>query len=437
MKIKSHLFLLLFPVILFSHLLIIALLSYHWRKELLEGFEKKLKNSAVYVSEFFEKNPSLEKELPLSREDYPHPLDFLKKQKVEKIYLLEAEKLPSYGIFSSREKLKEEPFFTFFSEKEERKARALAPLNQESDPLLYIALEASLEEISEKMAVNSTLIFFCVGSSLFLLAIFIYFFGKKVADPIQKLNSSALTIAAGQYGEKISLKGPLEISELANTLNVMSECLNENMNRLKENSLQKEKWHGEYECSLLLQKLMLEKATKGCSSDTVVVEALSFYSDEPKGFVLDILQREKKLYIQIAEAKQAGFREIYDLLTQYKLAEENSFTNFLRSKIEISLEEPFIPTTFFHHPILWSRKYQKTIEKREKYKLNPGDYLFLGNMTLLRLKNDLSDVIEQVLKHFSEEGFETVVKMMKKKISFWIRKEGLEEDIHLICLQWL
>ncbi len=438
MKIRSQLFLFLFPVILFSHLLIIAFLNYHWRKELLENFERKLKNSALYVSEFIEKEPSLQKSTSLSPEEFPAPLDFLKKQKVEKIEIISKERIPIPANFSEK-KLQEEPLLTFFSEKKERKVRVLTPIFPKESPSFFVSLEASLEEVSEKMALNSTLIFFSVGGSLILLAIFIYFFGKKVADPIQRLNSSALTIAAGQYGEKISLKGALEISELANTLNVMSECLNENMNRLRENSLQKEKWHGEYECSLLLQKLMLEKATKGSLSDAVALEAISFYSDDPKGFLLDVFQKEDILHLQIAEAKEAGFREIYTLLTQYKLPQEKRGKSFLQSTINLSLKNPILysSSSSFHPPLLWSRKHHKTINTKEPYQLNPGDYLFLANTPLISLKNDLSDMIDQVLKHFAEEGFETVVKMIRKKLSFWIRKEDPEEDIHLICLQWL
>ena len=63
----------------------------------------------------------------------------------------------------------------------------------------------------------------------------------------------------------------------------MSECLLENINRLTDNSLLRERMYGEYECSMLLQHMMLQKNIDDCSSDAVAVTSITFFSESPRG----------------------------------------------------------------------------------------------------------------------------------------------------------
>ena len=451
MKIRTLLFLILFPLILLSNLTITGLLTFQWHREVSESFAVKLRNSAFYLSDYFEDTPIKDTPLKLEAKDLPLPLESLQQQKISHIYVATPKQMKNllgddhpFLNQEDRFNLKQGELSPVYEKNGKLKISALAPIFHANGTLKsYVILEAPMDEMSEKIKGTLLVISISLGLTLLLLSFFAYLFERRITIPIQRLNSSALSIAAGKYGEKIQLKGPKELAELSNTLNIMSECLYENINRLKEKSLQKERWHGEYECSLLLQQLMLEKTIKGSSSDAIAVDAISFYSDEPKGFLLDIASTDKYLTVRLAEAKQDGFTGMYDLLTQYKISSGAKILNenFSHAELKISLDNPQI--FFFSHnfprPIIWSSEEKRLLTKEElhSYELKAGDYFFLPNPYLQKSHPMLEPQMEKVIKNFMDEGFETIVMMLKKKLQHWDRKEDPEEDVHLLCFQWL
>lgn len=269
-------------------------------------------------------------------------------------------------------------------------------------------------------------------ASLFLIA-------NKISHPVQKLNNSALAIAAGQYGESIQVQGPKEIVELANTLNTMSECLHENINRLKENSLLRERMYGEYECAMLLQHMMLQKNIDDCRSDAVAIKSITFFSESPLGLLIDFPKQDRTDLFQIhmAEAEEEGFEGMYQLLTQYKLSKESqTHTSLLfdRTASTFQIKGP-------HFPIFWSLDGKRFLEPTNGLlKVESGDYLFLLNQGLLRFlkgHKQVSELLSKVLKVFASDGLETTSAMLHKELAFATKRKDLQEDIHLLCFQIL
>lgn len=259
----------------------------------------------------------------------------------------------------------------------------------------------------------------------------LFMIAEKISKPIQKLNNSALAIAAGQYGESIQVDGPKEIVELANTLNTMSECLLENINRLKENSLVRERMYGEYECAMLLQHMMLQKNIDNCRSDAVAVKSITLFSDSPRGLSIDFPKLENPNYFQIhiAEAEEEGFEGIYKLLTQYKQSTQTTLL-FDRSTSTLQIQGA-------HLPLFWSLDHKKFLEPTQgKITVESGDFFFLFNQGLPRLLK-VPELISKVLKVFASDGLETTSAMLHKELLFAAKKKDLEEDIHLLCFQIL
>jgi hypothetical protein len=187
---------------------------------------------------------------------------------------------------------------------------------------------------------------------------------------MQKLNNSALAIAAGQYGESAPIGGPKEIADLANTLNTMSECLLENIHRLKENALFRERMYGEYECAMLLQHMMLQKNIDECRSDAMAVKALTLFSDSPRGLLLNFpTKSDNAFHIHMAEAEDTGFEGMYELLTQYKYSREiakHTTLTFDRTTSILQSQGP-------HMPLFWSLDAKKFIEaQNNKIALESG-----------------------------------------------------------------
>lgn len=285
---------------------------------------------------------------------------------------------------------------------------------------------------------------------IFLLVILamasLYFMAGKISAPVQKLNDGALTIAAGQYGESIQVQGPKELQELANTLNTMSQCLLENINRLKENSLFREKMAGETECARLLQNLLLQKNIDECTSESIAVKAISFSSASPRGLLIDfpISDKSEIVTVHMAEAKLDGFDGIYRLLTQYKLSKEHpqEKLSFPSIRLILNQESSTITarSTGCASPYLWSLSRGELHELKGKYPIEAGDYVFLMNrgfFSFFKSPERIADLLTKVLKHFAQDGLETTAAMLNKEIAFATKRKDLSDDLHLLCIQIL
>lgn len=283
------------------------------------------------------------------------------------------------------------------------------------------------------------LIFGSAGLTVIGMIAALYWIANRISRPVQRLNNSALAIAAGQYGESIQVQGPKEIAELANTLNTMSECLHENINRLQENSLRRERMYGEYECSMLLQHLMLQKNIDDCRSDAIAVKPITAFSEKPKGLLLDFPKGDSShlFHVHMAEAEEVGLEGMYQLLMRYKHSKENKARTFLtldRLHSTFHWDGPQIP-------LIWSLSEGRWIEgKGAPIKVESGDFFFLFNQGLTSFyqgPQKIGDLLSKVLKIFAQDGLETTTAMMQKEISFAIRRKDLEDDIHLLCFQIL
>jgi len=280
-----------------------------------------------------------------------------------------------------------------------------------------------------------------------LIMISLYFISKKISDPMQRLNDSALNIAAGQYGESIQLAGPKEFNELANTLNTMSQCLLENMNRLEESSLLKARIHGEAECARLLQHLMLQKNIAECSSDAIAMRAISFVSTISRGWLLYFppSQEGKLLHIHLLEAKQTGLEGMYQLLTQYASPKEqykkSSPFFCVQLTLDLSTSTLYSNTIGCSAPYLWSLKNQNLTLIKEKHFVEAGDFILFINQGVLsffrKSTTKIFYVLQKVLKHFAQDGLDICTNMLQKEIALALKRNYVEEGLHLLCIQVL
>lgn len=300
-----------------------------------------------------------------------------------------------------------------------------------------MTIELTPDLIDVKFRECLVLIFGSAAAIILGMVTILYWIANRISRPVQRLNNSALAIAAGQYGESIPSQGPKEISELANTLNTMSECLHENLNRLKENSLLRERMYGEYECSMMLQHLMLQKNIDDCRSDAVAVKPITAFSSNPRGLLLDFPKSEAPHLIQIhmAEAEVEGFEGMYQLLMRYKQSKEKRGRTFLT----LDRSESILKWDGRETPLVWSLAEGQWI-RGNSAKVEPGDFFFLFNQgfaSLYREPQKIEDFLAKVLKVFASQGLETTAAMLNKEIGFSLRRKDLEADIHLLCFQIL
>ena len=300
------------------------------------------------------------------------------------------------------------------------------------------AMTAELFPSEERYHECLLLIFGSAAFTILIMVGTLYWIASRLTRPVQKLNNSALAIAAGQYGQSIEVQGPKEIVEFANTLNTMSECLLENINRLKDNSRFQERVHSEYECAMLLQHLMLQKNIDECRSDAFAVKPITFFSENPRGVLLDFPKNEPGHLIaaHLAEADQKGFEGMYQLLTQYKYSKESqTHTSLLldRETTQLHAKGPFLP-------FIWSLEEKRFLDSSPVMKIESGDFFFLFNEGLSHFYKDpqkIKDLLAKVLKVFAQDGLETTAAMLQKELAFATKRKELEKDIHLLCFQIL
>lgn len=422
MKIRTRLLLFLLPILIGSIALISSLFAYNWYGEIREGFQTRLK-AAVISAALAQKADTIREDLQISNlrtlpVDHPEIDAMPKVVHTTPIYQSDSRKIMT----------------------------GYAPIYNETGDLSgMIAADISVELIDQKFQECLLLILLCAGFISLIVFVSLYIIANKISRPVQKLNNSALAIAAGEYGQSIQVQGPREIAELANTLNTMSECLHENINRLKENSRLREKMYGEYECSMLLQHLMLQKNIDACQSDAVAVKSITFFSENPKGFLLDFPKTTAFLdfRIHLAEAAEEGLEGMYQLLTDYKHAKiSQTHTSLILDPkiVDSQSTHSVLHWEGAHTPFVWSLENGRFIQENSSVKVEAGDFFFLCNHGLLsfyREKEKLLGLLSKVLNIFANDGLDTIVAMLQKELSFAMKRRDLSEDIHLLCFQIL
>ncbi len=425
MKIRTRLLLFLLPAVIGSIALVGTLLSINWYQEIVEGFQMRLKSAVISAAAV---QPPLEK-----LEDLRNSLQ------VTDLYFIPVH---SSEVNATLKQVHITPIYP--SDQGNKVMTGYAPIFDSSSHVMgLIAADLDVSLIDKKFHESLFLIILCVSLTVLIVVITLFLIANKISHPVQKLNNSALAIAAGQYGESIQVNGPKEIAELANTLNTMSECLYENINRLKENSLLRERMYGEYECAMLLQHMMLQKNIDDCKSDAVAIKSITFFSENPRGLLLDFPKPEKpELFsIHMAEAEEEGFEGMYQLLTQYKLSKESKGVisgQEIHTSLLLNSSTSTLEVKGEHPPLIWSLEGKKFLEPSNLLKVNSGDYLFLFNRGLSRfLKGQIAEPLAKVLKVFAGDGLETSSAMLQKELAFATKRKDLEEDIHLLCFQIL
>jgi len=269
-----------------------------------------------------------------------------------------------------------------------------------------------------------------------LLAIFrAIFLTEKIRSPIQQLQDSALALAAGDYKEPLQVEGPQEIVDLGNAINTMSECLQETLSRLRESAVLRERMYGEYECSLLLQQYMLENVLDAYPNPRFLLRALSYTTASTlHGVLLDLKDNaDGDMVLSFCEAIEGGFKGMYDLLSHPSQREKRNLKLTLHSDGKLGITRHEMPI-----PIVWSTLEGKEISLDRPVHIQSQDLIIIYNSGLSECFEDhlqLAAWFHKVLRHFATEGFDLCLTMLQHELSFLTRKQQINHDIHLLCIQ--
>lgn len=263
--------------------------------------------------------------------------------------------------------------------------------------------------------------------SLLIIASIVYLIADRISKPVRQLNKAAMEIAAGDYEANIQVKGPKEVVELAQTLNTMSECLIEHMSRLKESSLLRERMVGEYECAKLLQHYMLNKVIDEFEHPQIKLGLISVPPNSfHKGLMLNI-DTTTDFTLTLLEAQESGFNGLFRL-KQTAHPEEAFIECHLSNHIFQWKAHGLFP------PLVWSLKSQKFIREAS---LQKGDMIFIYNSSIIeqfKSEEAIESWFGKVLRHFSDDGMETIQTMLTNELTFLAKKQQSKLNFKIITL---
>ncbi|MCB1112118.1 MAG: HAMP domain-containing protein [Chlamydiales bacterium] len=276
---------------------------------------------------------------------------------------------------------------------------------------------------------DTWIVIICILATIILIALTISFTASRIVKPLQTLNNAALNIAAGNYGETITIAGPKEVKELVNTFNTMSVCLEEQVLRLKEHVELFEKQFGEWQCSLLLQDYILERVVDRYQSNHLEIRVIHSPNEkEITGYHLEIEKGDKRVALHLSRAERPGVTGLVDLIHSSRTEEKLSVAIDL-AKSQATYQSSSLPA-----PLIWATA-------REQWSQNVvavGDYVVIFNREFADLFPDgehLKKWFSRVFYNFGDDDMDTIFSMLDQQVQHLRTKyESNSPDIIILLL---
>ena len=104
----------------------------------------------------------------------------------------------------------------------------------------YLIISRSLRSIQDNVRISNKLIII-IGLTVFIIGtILVFFLARRMSSSVIQINSAARSIANLDFTQKVKVKEKGEIGELADSINIISDKLNESINSLKESVVSRE-----------------------------------------------------------------------------------------------------------------------------------------------------------------------------------------------------
>jgi HAMP domain-containing protein len=319
---------------------------------------------------------------------------------------------------------------------EERLISAYAPLFDENNNVIaLLGADVSMLDVDQKLKRALVSLIGSALATIFLVSLSVWIAANKISRPVQKLKDAALNIAAGEYGVAIpEVAEPLEIAELANTLNTMSACLKEHIERLEQNATTRERLFGEYECALLLQRRMFDNACEQFKNARLYVQGIrSHAATQPHGvyFYTDTPSAHE-LVLYFCENDSLGFDGLYQLIQAPTHVAMAMHVHFNWDTSVLNYVCKHLPP-----PIIWSKGQVLCLtDTFGEHTFQKGDILFLtGGMLRELFLHDESFYVwlKRLFKNFDGDDFDLFTVMVEREIALLSNQHHLERDIFVVC----
>lgn len=496
MTIRARLFALLLPAMTLFVILISLFFFYNWKNEITDSFREDLKSIVVTAADLLNpedmiwivqhKNDPALKSAPLYKKNWEKLKELQKKLPVDNLYVMAIEpvkpgepviidqpisetnqifdgKNPEYSfrqvyLIDTEKDPNDTPYYDFSESNEQLLytnpqafatsiytakgtddlfMSGFAPLFNEKGQVIALVGSNLNLDIFDHM-VDRAILMIVLASlvSILLVGSLVYLITNKISEPVQKLKDAALSLAAGEYEEKISVKGPREIVDLANTYNTMRECLLENITRLRDISYSREVLFGEQECALLLQHRMLDVVIDQFHNSKMAIKHISTPSSTlGLGVKLAIDEKDNQVDLTLLQSQEEGFEGIYHLLSGSVEDLGSVKLHFDFNAHSLNVKTHALPL-----PIFWSMQQMRFVQDTETFSFALGDLVLFYNQELedaFPSRAAIKEWLGRVFRQFGKDPLELMTTMLGSELNFWQKKQLVSRHIHLYLIKLL
>jgi HAMP domain-containing protein len=295
----------------------------------------------------------------------------------------------------------------------------------------------STSEIDIKLNHILLIILLITLIAVIIITVTVFLVANAISRPVQQLNQAALEIASGNYETNIQVQGPIEIVELANTFNTMSDCLMDHMHRLKESSISRKQLYGQNECGRILQNYMLENEIENFSNPCwKAFLATTPISNPSNGLLVRCTEKEAESFtITFFETSDSSFPSLFKLnqtsLSHLKSNNYSTMQCHFHKEGTINYSCQKIPL-----PLGWSFKNESWISSSPGIiHLEIQDILLIYNSALLNhfeTEEAVQVWIGRVLRHFAKEGLSHIETILNNELTFLKRSENSKEKMAIL-----
>jgi two-component system sensor histidine kinase VanS len=173
--------------------------------------------------------------------------------------------------------------------------------NQTKNQIIFAT--SSLQPVSEAAKTNAEFfIYFYIGA-LFFIILLSFIYSNMIAKPLVKINNVATKMAKLDFTEKCETKGNDEISNMAASLNFLSENLNDALTSLRSANAKLEE---DIEKERSLERMRKEFVTSVSHELKTPITLIDGYAEGLRDDIFEEDEREYYLDIIIDEARKMG-----------------------------------------------------------------------------------------------------------------------------------
>jgi signal transduction histidine kinase len=310
---------------------------------------------------------------------------------------------------------------TIVTEKKINEVRNIVSAIPDNSKDEIIFAVSSLQPVNEASAViKEFYIYFYIGA-IALIIILSLVYSNMISKPLLSLNEAASNMAELDFSKKCNIAREDEIGNLANTLNFLSENLNEALNSLKRANIKLEE---DIEKERLLEKMRKEFVASVSHELKTPISLISGYTEGLKDGVFEVEEREYYLDVILDESNKMG-NLVSDMLDLSQLESGN----FKLDKEDFYIDELINSTLKKFSALIKDKNLELHLNLIKRIKIN-ADWT--------RIEQVMTNFITNALRHTCEKGFISVSMEENKgrEVCIYVENSGVHIDNEEINKIW-